>query len=103
MNVGGSAREYTKTHTCQTEADKAGAISLCDGSFVFCDVAADMSTQVTVRRQITRSTICRIGPVIGTGLHVGSTLVVSPTSEPQHYKKKRPVRPAKINQGIRLV
>ena len=48
-----------------------------------------MSTQVMVRRQITRSTICRIGPVIGTGLYVGSNLVVSPTYELQHYKKKK--------------
>ena len=31
--------------------------TLCDGSFVFCDVAAEISAQVMVRRQITRS-IC---------------------------------------------
>ena len=36
----------------------------------------------------TRS-ICRIGPVTGIGLHVGSTLVVSPTYEPQHYKANK--------------
>ena len=45
MNVDGSAREHTKTHKCQTEADRAGAI-LCDESFVFCDVAAEISAQV---------------------------------------------------------
>ena len=86
MNIDGSAREHTKTHTCQTEADRAGAIYFCDGSFVFCDVVAEMSAQVMVRRQITRS-ICRICPVVGIGLSVGSTLVVSPTYEPQHYKQ----------------
>ena len=62
--------------------------TLCDGNFVFCDVAAVISTQVMVRRQITRS-ICRIGPVVGIGLSVGSTLVASPTYEPQHYKTNK--------------
>ena len=88
MNIDGSAREHTKTHTCQTEADRAGAITLCGGSFIFCDVAAEISAQVMVRRQITRS-ICSIGPVVGTGLPVGSTLVASPTYEPQHYKTNK--------------
>ena len=60
--------------------------TLCHGSFVFCDVAAEISAQVMVRRQITRS-ICRISPVVGIGLPVESTLVVSPTYEPQHYKQ----------------
>ena len=41
-----------------------------------------------VLRQIKRS-ICRIGPVVGTGLPVGSTLVASPTYEPQHYKTNK--------------
>ena len=62
--------------------------TLCDGSFVFCDVSAEISAQVIVRRQITRS-ICRIGPVVGIGLPVGSTLVASPTYEPQHYKTNK--------------
>ena len=57
--------------------------TLCDGSFVFCDVAAEISAQVMVRRQITRF-IYRIGPVAGIGLPVGSTLVASPTYEAQH-------------------
>ena len=88
MNIDGSAREHTKTHMCQTEADRAGAIYLCDGSFVFCDVAAEISAQVMVRHQITRS-ICRIGSVVGIRLPVGSTLVASPTYEPQHYKTNK--------------
>ena len=89
-NIDGSAREHTKTHTCQTEADRAGAIvfTLCDGSFVFWDLAAEISAQVMVRRQITRP-ICRIGPVVGIGLPVGSTLVTSPTYEPQNYKTNK--------------
>ena len=37
---------------------------------------------------VTRS-ICRIGPVVGIGLPVGSTLVASPTCEPQHYKTNK--------------
>ena len=60
--------------------------TLCDGSFVFCDVAAEISAQV--RRQITRSK-CRVGPVVRIGLPVGSTLVASPTYEPQHYKTNK--------------
>ena len=52
--------------------------TLCDGSFVFGDVTAEISAQVIVRRQITRS-ICRIDPVVGIGLPVRSTLIVSPT------------------------
>ena len=88
MNIDGSAREHTKTHTCQTEADRAGAITLCDGSFIFCGVAAEISAQIMVPRQITRS-ICRIGPVVGIGLPLGSTLVASPTNEPQHYKTNK--------------
>ena len=39
--------------------------TLCDGSYVFCDV----TSEVIVRRQITRP-ICRIGPVVGIGLPV---------------------------------
>ena len=65
--------------------------TLCDGSFVFCDVAAEISAQVMVRRQITRF-ICRIGPVVGIGLPVGSTLVASPTYEPQTYKTNKMTR-----------
>ena len=55
---------------------------------LFTDVAAEISAQVMVRRQITRY-ICRIGPVVGIGLPVGSTLVASPTYEPQHYKTNK--------------
>ena len=62
--------------------------TFCDGSFVFCDVAAEISVQVKVRRQITRP-ICRIDPVIGIGLPVGSILVASSTYEPQHYKPNK--------------
>ena len=62
--------------------------TLCDGSFVFCDVAAEISAQLMVRRQITTS-ICRIGPVVGIGLPVGSNLVASPTYKPQHYKTNK--------------
>ena len=62
--------------------------TLRDESFVFCDVAAEISAQVMVRRQITRS-IYRIGSVVGTGLPVGSTLAASPIYEPQHYKTNK--------------
>ena len=84
MNIDGIAREHTKALTCQTEADRAGAIYFVRRKFFFCDMAAEISAQVMVRRQITRS-IFRIGPVAGIGLPVGSTLVASPTYEPQHY------------------
>ena len=80
--------ENTQRHThVRLKQIELALFTLCDGSFVFCDVAAEISAQVMVRRQITRS-ICRIRPVVGTGLPVESTLVVSATYEPQHYKKK---------------
>ena len=118
MNVDGSAREHTKTHNARLKQVELVLFTLCDESFVFCDVAAEISAQVpgprlwydvrlqglyvhglmdelgfyvsstvfqSFRDDCTRS-ICRIGPVIGIGLHVRSTLVVSPTYEPQHYK-----------------
>ena len=88
--------ENTQRHThVRLKQIELVLFTLCDGSFVFCDVAAEISAQVMVRRQITRS-ICRISPVVGTGLPVESTLVVSATYEPQHYKKKNDVRTAKI-------
>ena len=62
--------------------------TLCNGNFVFCDETAEISPQIMVRRQITRS-ICRIGPVVGIGLPVGSALVVSSTYELQHYKTNK--------------
>ena len=78
--------ESTQSHThVRLKQIDLVLFTLCDGSFVFCDVAAEISAQVMVRRQITRS-ICRIGSVVGIGLPVGSTLVASPTYEPQHYK-----------------
>ena len=93
LEVPESTQRYTNVRLKQIELV---LFTLCDESFVFRDVAAEISAQVPgpmqvmVRRQITRSictrSICRIGPVIGIGLHVGSTLVVSPTYEPQHYK-----------------
>ena len=95
VNVDGSARELTKTHKCQTEADRAGAIYFVRRKFCFLwrggrNFGPGYRAQVMVRCQITRSictlSICRIGPVIGISLHVGSTLAVSPTYEPQHYK-----------------
>ena len=88
MNIDGSVREHTKTHTCQVKQTELALFTLCDGSFVFCDMMAEISAQVIVRRQITRS-ICRIGQVVGTGLSVGTTLVVSLTYEPQHYKTSK--------------
>ena len=86
MNIDGSVREHTKTHThVRLKHIELALFTLCDGSFVFW---ADISAQVMVRRPITRS-ICRIGPVVGIGLPVGSTLVVGPTYEPQHYKTNK--------------
>ena len=81
--------ESTQRHVRLKQIELA-LFTLCDGSFVFCDMAADISAQVRVRRQITRS-ICRVGPVVGSGLPVGSTLVVSPTYELQHYKTNKMV------------
>ena len=76
----------TKTHThVRLKQIELAPFTLCDGSFVFW---ADISAQVMVRRPITRS-IYRIGPVVGTGLPVGSTLVVGPTYEPQLYKTNK--------------
>ena len=86
--------ENTQRHTRQTEADRADTIYFVRRKFCFCDVAAEILAQVMVQRQITRS-ICRISPVVGIGLPVESTLVVSPTYESQHYKQND-VRPAKI-------
>ena len=85
MEVPESTQRHTRVRLKQIELV---LFTLCDGSFVFCDVAAEISAQVMVRRQITRP-ICRIGPVVGIGLPVGSTLVASPTYEPQHYKTNK--------------
>ena len=82
MEVPESTQRHTHVRLKQIEL---ALFTLCDGSF-FCDVVAEISAQVMVRPQITRS-ICRICPVVGTGPSVGSTLVVSPTYEPQHYKQ----------------
>ena len=85
MEVTESTQRHTRVRLKQIELV---LFTLCDGSFVFCDVAAEIPAQVMVRRQITRS-ICRIGPVVGIGLPMGSTLVASPTYEPQHYKTNK--------------
>ena len=62
--------ESTQRHTrASLKPIELVLFTLCDGSFVYCDVAAEISAQVIVRRQITRS-ICRIGPVVGIGLPV---------------------------------
>ena len=80
--------EITQRHTrVRLKQIELVLFTLCDGSF-FCDVAAEISAQVMVRRQITRS-LCRIGPVVGIGLPVGSTLFASPTYEPQTYKTNK--------------
>ena len=72
--------ESTQKHTCvRLKQIELALFTLCDGSFIFCDVVAEISAQVIVQRQSTSSICTRIGPVIGIGLHVGSTLVVSPT------------------------
>ena len=85
MEVPESTQRYTHVRLKQTEL---ALFTLCDGSFVFYDMVAEISAQVMVRRQITRS-ICRIGPVVVIGLPMGTTLVVSPTYEPQHYKTSK--------------
>ena len=85
MEVPESTQRHTRVRLKQI---KQLLFTLCEGSFVFCVVAAEISAQVMVRRQIKKS-ICRIGPVVGIGLLVGSTLVVSPTYEPQHYKTNK--------------
>ena len=55
VNIDGSAREHTKTHThVRRKQIELALFILCGGSFVFCDVAADTSAQVMVRCQITR-------------------------------------------------
>ena len=79
--------EITQRHThVRLKQIELALFTLCDGSFVFCDVAAEISAQVMVRRQITWP-ICRICPLVGIGLPVGSTLVMNPTYELQHYKQ----------------
>ena len=85
MEVPESTQRHTRVRLKQTELV---LFTLCDGSFVFCYVAAEISAQLMVRHQITRS-VCRIGSVVGIGLPVGSTLVASPTYEPQHYKTNK--------------
>ena len=78
--------EITQRHTrVRLKQIELVLFTLCDGSFVFCEVAAEISAQVMVRRHIIRS-ICRIGPVVGISLPVGPTLVANPSYEPQHYK-----------------
>ena len=84
MEVHESTQKHTRVRLKQIELV---LFNLCK-SFVFCDVAAEISAQVMVRRQITRF-ICRIGPVVGIGLPVGSTLDSSRTYEPQHYKTNK--------------
>ena len=76
-----STQRYTHVRLKQIEL---ALFTLCDGSFVFCDVMSE----VIVQHQITRP-IYRIGPVAGIGLPVGSTLVVSPIYELQHYKTNK--------------
>ena len=70
MEVLESTQRHTRVRLKQTDLV---LFTLCDGSFVFCDVAAEISAQVMVRHQITRS-ICRIGSVVGIDLPVGSTM-----------------------------
>ena len=60
MEVTESTQRHTRVRLKQIELV---LFTLCDGSF-FCDVAAEISAEVMVRRQITRS-LCRIGPVVG--------------------------------------
>ena len=83
MEVPESTQRHTHVRLKQIEL---ALFTLCDGSFVFCDVAAEISAQVMVRRQITWF-ICRICQVVGMCLPMGSTLVMRPTYELQHYKQ----------------
>ena len=85
MEVSESTQRHTHVRLKQIEL---ALFTLWDGSFVFCDVTVEISAQVMVRRQITRF-ICKIAPVVGTDWPVGSTLVLSPTYEPQHYKTNK--------------
>ena len=85
MEVPESTQRHTRVRLKQIELV---LFTLCDGSFIFWDMAAEISAQVMVRRQITRS-ICRISPVVGIGLPVRFALVASPTYEPQHYKTNK--------------
>ena len=61
MEVPESTQRHTRVRLKQIDPV---LFILCDESFVFCDVAAEISAQVMVRRQITRS-IYRIGSVVG--------------------------------------
>ena len=86
VNIDGSAKEHTKTHThVRLRQIELSLFTLCDASFVFW---AEISAQVMIRRPITRS-ICRIGPIVGIGLPVGSTIVVGLTYEPHLYKTNK--------------
>ena len=60
MAVPESTQRHTRVRLKQIELV---LFILCDGSFVFFDMAAEISAQVMAGDQITRS-ICRIGPVV---------------------------------------
>ena len=50
--------ESTQKHTCvRLKQIELALFTLCDGSVIFCDVAAEISAQVIVQRQST-SSIC---------------------------------------------
>ena len=85
MEVPESTQRHTHVRLKQIELT---LLTLWDGRFVFCHVTTEISAQVMVRCRITRS-VCRICPVVGIGLPVGSILVVSSTYEPQHYKTNK--------------
>ena len=61
MEVPESTHRHTHVRLKQIELV---LFTLWDGSFVFCDVTAEISAQVVVRRRITRI-VCRIGPDVG--------------------------------------
>ena len=54
VNINGCAREHTKNTHVRLKQIELALFTLCDGSFVFCDVTSDISAQVMVRRQITK-------------------------------------------------
>ena len=89
MNIDGSAREHTKTHTCQIEEDRDGAIYFVRRKFYFLlrcgrnfGPGYDTTSDFKVYNYLGWSQFC-------TGPPLGSTLVVSPTYEPQHYKTNK--------------
>ena len=76
--------ESTQRHThVRLKQIELALFTLCDGSFVFCDMTSEISVQVYGTTSDYKG---RIGPVVGISLSVGYTLVVSPKESSQRKR-----------------